>query len=76
MLTGDEAAGMVGSIAEAFPKAGYQRCTVHFYRNVLAEVPKSKRSQVAATGPTRPSPWAAGHSHPSPGPGRRDPASP
>ena len=40
--------GMVGSIAEVFPKAKYQRCTVHFYRNVLAEVPKSKRSQVAA----------------------------
>ena len=49
-------AGMVGSIAEAFPKARYQRCTVHFCRNVLTEVPKSKRSQVAATGPTRPSP--------------------
>lgn len=40
--------GMVGSIAEVFPKAKYQRCTVHFYRNVLAKVPKSKRSQVAA----------------------------
>ena len=48
MLTGDKAAGMVGSIAEAFPKAKYQRCTVHFYRNALAKVPKSKRSQVAA----------------------------
>ena len=39
---------MVGSIAEVFPKTKYQRCTVHFYRNVLAKVPKSKRSQVAA----------------------------
>ena len=48
MFTGDKAAGMVGSIAEVFPKAKYQRCTVHFYRNVLAKVPKSKRSQVAA----------------------------
>ena len=38
MLTGDEAAGMVGSIAEAFPKARYQRCTVNFYRNVLAKI--------------------------------------
>ena len=26
----------------------YQRCTVHFYRNVLAKVPKSKRAGVAA----------------------------
>ena len=48
MFTGDKAAGMVGSIAEVFPKAKYQRCTVHLYRNVLAKVPKSKRSQVAA----------------------------
>ena len=48
MFTGDKAAGMVGSIAEVFPKAKHRRCAVHFYRNVLAKVPKSKRSQVAA----------------------------
>ena len=48
MFVGDKAADVVGSIAEVFPKAKYQRCTVHFYRNVLAKVPKSKRSQVAA----------------------------
>ena len=45
MFAGDKAAGMVGSIAEVFPDAKYQRCTVHFYRNALAKVPKSKRSQ-------------------------------
>ena len=48
MFTGDKAAGMVGSIAEVFPEAKYQRCTARFYRNALAKVPKSKRSQVAA----------------------------
>ena len=48
MFTGDKAAGMVGSIAEVFPEAAHQRCTVHFYRNVLAKVPKSKRPRVAA----------------------------
>ena len=48
IFTGDKAAGVVGSIAEVFPGAKYQRCTVHFYRNALAKVPKSKRSQVAA----------------------------
>ena len=37
MFTGDKAAGMVGSIAEVFPNTRYQRCTVHFYRNVLAK---------------------------------------
>ena len=48
MFAGDKAAGMVGSVAEVFPGAAYQRCTVHFYRNVLARVPKSKRPRVAA----------------------------
>ena len=48
MFTGDKAAAMTGAIAEVFPDAAYQRCTVHFYRNVLSKVPKSKRSQVAA----------------------------
>ena len=48
MFVGDKAAGMVGSIAEVFPDAKYQRCTVRFYRNVLAKVPKSKRPQAAA----------------------------
>ena len=48
MFTGDKAAGMVGSIAEVFPDAAYQRCTVHFYRNVLARAPKAKRAAVAA----------------------------
>lgn len=48
MVVGDKAAGIVGSIAEVFPNARYQRCTVHFYRNALAKAPQSKRSQVAA----------------------------
>ena len=48
MLAGDKAAGTVGSIAEVFPEAAYQRCTLHFYRNVLAKAPKSKRPRVAA----------------------------
>ena len=48
MFTGDKAASMAGAIAEVFPDAAYQRCTVHFYRNVLAKVPRTKRPQVAA----------------------------
>ena len=48
MFVGDKAAGMVGSIAEVFPGAKCQRRTVHFYRNVLAKVPKSRRPQAAA----------------------------
>lgn len=48
LFTGDKAAAMAGAIAEVFPDAAYQRCTVHFYRNVLSKVPKSKRAKVAA----------------------------
>lgn len=44
MFTGDKA----GAVAEVFLDAAYQKCTVHFYRNVLARVLKSKRGQVAA----------------------------
>lgn len=49
-------AGTVGSIAEVFPGAKHQRCTVRFYRNALAKVPKSKRSQVSATISSVPAP--------------------
>ena len=42
------AQNQIGSIAEVFPDAAYQRCTVHFYRNALAKVPKSKRPKAAA----------------------------
>ena len=48
IVVDDKAAGMVGPIAEVFPEAKYQRCTVHFYRNMLAKVPEPKRPQVAA----------------------------
>jgi transposase-like protein len=38
---------MLGAREEVFPKARYQRCTVHFYRNVFGKVPKNKRTYVA-----------------------------
>lgn len=47
MVTGDKSLGMLGAIEEVFPKARYQRCTVHFYRNVFGKVPKGKRAYVA-----------------------------
>lgn len=46
MFTGDKVADMPDSIAKVFPEAAYQRCTVHFYRNVLAKAPKSKRARI------------------------------
>ena len=48
MIVGDKASGMVGSIAEVLPDAAHRRRAVHFYRNVLARVPKSRRAAVAA----------------------------
>ena len=42
MITGDKSLGMLESIPEVFPDAKYQRCTVHFYRNVFSVTPKNK----------------------------------
>lgn len=47
MVTGNKSSGMLGALEEVFPQARYQRCTVHFYRNVWSKAPKSKRPLVA-----------------------------
>ncbi len=47
LIIGDKALGMVEAIGEVFPNAKYQRCTVHFYRNVFSVVPKNKVKEVA-----------------------------
>ena len=39
--------GMLEAVGEVFPDAKYQRCVVHFYRNVFSVVPKSKAKIVA-----------------------------
>jgi putative transposase len=39
--------GLVESAAEYFPKARWQRCMVHFYRNVFSHVPAGKLREVA-----------------------------
>ena len=38
---------MLEVVGEVFPDAKYQRCTVHFYRNVFSVVPRSKVKLVA-----------------------------
>ncbi len=40
--------GVVESLGEFYPQAAYQRCTVHFYRNVWSLVPSTKVRPVAA----------------------------
>jgi putative transposase len=39
--------GLVESVAEYFPEARWQRCMVHFYRNVFSHVPAGKLREVA-----------------------------
>ncbi len=47
LVIGDRALGMVESIGQVFPKAKYQRCTVHFSRTILSSVPHQKIGSVA-----------------------------
>ncbi len=47
LITGDKSLGMLESIPEVFPDAKYQRCTVHFYRNVFSVTPRSKMKLVS-----------------------------
>lgn len=47
LIIGDKALGMVEAIGQVFPKAKYQRCIVHFYRNVFSVVPNKRRKEVA-----------------------------
>ena len=48
LFIGDKCLGLVESIAEIFPEAYFQRCVVHFYRNVFSVTPHSKMTEVAA----------------------------
>ena len=45
-IVGDKCMGMLEAVGEVFPDAKYQRCTVHFYRNVFSVVPANS-SQTA-----------------------------
>lgn len=46
LIIGDKALGMTEAIAQVFPEAAYQRCIVHFYRNVMSVVPRQKVKEV------------------------------
>ncbi len=48
MFIADKCLGLVESLAEFYPQAACQRCTVHFYRNVWSLVPATKVWPVAA----------------------------
>ena len=48
LMISDKCLGLVESISECFPDARWQRCAVHFYRNVFSVVPRGKMKEVAA----------------------------
>src|ERR1700704_5534744 len=47
LIVSDACMGLVESVAEYFPEARWQRCMVHFYRNVFSHVPAGKLREVA-----------------------------
>jgi len=48
LIISDACIGLAESAAEFFPDARWQRCVVHFYRNVFSHVPRPKLREVAA----------------------------
>jgi transposase-like protein len=47
LIISDACLGLVESAAEVYPEAQWQRCVVHFYRNVFSHVPTTKVREVA-----------------------------
>jgi putative transposase len=48
LIISDACLGLSEAAAEVFPDADWQRCVVHFYRNVFSHVPRNKMREVAA----------------------------
>ena len=48
LVISDKCVGLVEAIGECCPEARWQRCVVHFYRNVFTTVPKARGREVAA----------------------------
>jgi transposase-like protein len=47
LIISDACRGLMEAAAELFPEAAWQRCVVHFYRNVFSHVPNGKVAEVA-----------------------------
>lgn len=41
----DKSMGLVDTLPDFYPEARWQRCTVHFYRDVMKAVPQNKRDE-------------------------------
>jgi transposase-like protein len=47
LIISDACRGLMEAAAEVFPSTDWQRCVVHFYRNVFSHVPNGKIAEVA-----------------------------
>lgn len=47
LIISDACLGLVESIGDFYPNAKWQRCIVHFYRNVFSKVPRGKMNEVS-----------------------------
>ena len=47
LVISDACLGLQAAIADCYPDAQWQRCVVHFYRNVFSHVPNTKVKEVA-----------------------------
>ena len=47
LVVGDKCQAMCASVTEIFPEAKYQRCSVHFFRNIFSVVPRKYCKEIA-----------------------------
>jgi len=47
LFISDKCLGLLESLAEYYPDVPWQRCVVHFYRNILSKVPRNRMKEVA-----------------------------
>jgi putative transposase len=47
LIISDACRGLIEAVGEVFPQSEWQRCAVHFYRNVFSHVPNGKVAEVA-----------------------------
>jgi transposase-like protein len=48
LFISDKCLGLLEALGEFYPEAQWQRCMVHWYRNVFSVVPRGRRKEVAA----------------------------
>jgi len=48
LFVSDKCLGLVEALGEFYPETAWQRCVVHWYRNVMTAVPKGRVKEVAA----------------------------